>query len=384
RELYLAPGDKYSLTNLNDSRGALGRTGYFESSTIEEKRLSESSMDLVVKVKEAATGNIQLGGGYGSYGGIMLNVGVNDRNVFGSGIDVGVKAEKSQRTMSASFNISNPRLNDSDFSGNFSIFTSEFEYNDYTVNSTGTGFGVGRRFTRYISGYMGYNYSDNSYSGYSATYLENPRYRRFLQNYDKSAVTTSITYDSTDDYYLPRKGWTASQSLEYAGVGGKAEFIKSRTTFGKYYGFKKLVGFDMIGRYKARYFQAFDEGFLPLAERFYMGGFGSVRGYESYSISPVIVESDGYQTRIGGKKTFSNNIEANFPFIPSAKMRLTTFFDWGFIGDDSLTEYSRGGYGLGLEWFSPMGPIQLIFARPLNNQAEDKLAFFEFTMGQRF
>ena len=49
--------------------------------------IDEKTMDLIVKVKEAPTGNIQLGGGYGSFGGLLLSVAVNDRNVFGSGIN---------------------------------------------------------------------------------------------------------------------------------------------------------------------------------------------------------------------------------------------------------------------------------------------------------
>ncbi|OHD85262.1 MAG: outer membrane protein assembly factor BamA, partial [Sulfuricurvum sp. RIFCSPHIGHO2_12_FULL_44_8] len=55
RELFLAPGDLYSLTNLKDSRNAIGRTGYFESNTIEEKRIDDESMDLIVQTKEAPT-----------------------------------------------------------------------------------------------------------------------------------------------------------------------------------------------------------------------------------------------------------------------------------------------------------------------------------------
>ncbi len=61
RELYLGPGERYNLTDLRDSKNALGRTGYFESSTIEEKRIDEKTMDLIVKVKEAPTGNVQRG-----------------------------------------------------------------------------------------------------------------------------------------------------------------------------------------------------------------------------------------------------------------------------------------------------------------------------------
>ncbi|WP_457744185.1 outer membrane protein assembly factor BamA [Sulfurimonas sp.] len=390
RELYLGPGDMYSLTDLTDSRHALGRLGFFESNTIEEKRIDNHTMDLIVKVKETPTGNIQLGGGYGSYGGLLLSVGVNDRNIWGSGINVGVKAEKSQTTQNYSFNISNPRLNDSDFSGNFSIYHSVYDYNDYTVNSDGISVGAGHRLSRHITGYIGYGYSGNSYS-FSNTLDTNITDTYYFEDYTKSSVTLSASWDNTDDYYLPREGFTLSQSFEKAGLGAQADFLKSRTKFAKYYGLNDLLGFDAIFRYKARYNVIINNGYIPLAEKFYMGGIGSVRGYQSYSLSPTIADvnaTDGTR-RVGGTQTFSNNFELSFPLLPKAKMRLVTYLDWGFISDNITQNLltntiSRAGYGAGLEWFSPVGPIQLMFSNPINPQKGDKIAHFEFTMGQRF
>ena len=391
RELYLGPNDIYSLTDLTDSRAALGRLGFFDSNTIEEKRIDNKTMDLIVKVKEAPTGNIQLGGGYGSYGGLLLSIGVNDRNIWGSGINVGVKAEKSQTSQNYSFTISNPRLNDSDFSGNFSIYRSAFDYVDYSVFTDGLSAGVGHRFTRYISGYLGYAYSSNRYTfgdDFNATVYGgiNP-----FEAFTKSSVTLSIKWDNTDDFYLPRKGFTLSQSFEKSGLGGTANFLKTRTNFAKYYGLQELLGFDAIFRYKARYYTIIDNGYIPLAEKFYMGGIGSVRGYQAFTLSPTVADAtavDGIR-RVGGTQTFSNNIELSMPLIPKAKMRVVAFADWGMISDNVTNNLltnniSRAGYGLGLEWFSPVGPIQLMFARPINPQDGDQTANFEFTMGQRF
>jgi outer membrane protein insertion porin family len=391
RELYLGPGDMYSLTDLTDSRSALGRLGFFDGNTIEEKRIDNQTMDLIVKVKEAPTGNIQLGGGYGSYGGLLVSIGVSDRNIWGSGINVGIKAEKSQTTQNYSFNISNPRLNDSDFSGNFSIYHSSYDYIDYTVDSNGLTMGLGHRFTRHISGYLGYGYSSNSYTfgnDFNASVYGgvNP-----FESYTKSGVTISAKWDDTDDYYLPRKGMEISQSIEKSGLGGTADFVKARTNFAKYYGLQDLLGFDAIFRYKARYYAVIDNGYIPLAEKFYMGGIGSVRGYQSYSLSPTVADAsatDGIR-RVGGTQTFSNNVELSLPLIPKAKMRLVAFADWGTISDDITNNLlsnniSRAGYGAGLEWFSPVGPIQLMFARPISPKEGDKTSNFEFTMGQRF
>ncbi|MCK9473324.1 outer membrane protein assembly factor BamA [Sulfurimonas sp.] len=398
RELYLGPGDMYSLTDLSDSRNALGRLGFFDGNTIEEKRVDNQTMDLVVKVKEAPTGNIQLGGGYGSYGGLLVSVAVDDRNIWGSGINVGVKAERSELTSNYSFSISNPRLNDSDFSGNFSIYTSEYEYNDYTIYSDGISLGLGYRFTRHISGYLGYGFSQNSYDfDENSTYYNDDYY---YENYSKSSVTASLKYDDTDDFYLPRKGFTLTQSIEQSGLGGDADFIKSRTSFGAYKGLEEWLGFDAIARYKAKINYVKEMGYLPVAERFYLGGIGSVRGYESYSLSPTVEDaqrSDGVR-RVGGDFSASNSFEISFPLVPKAKMRLVTYLDWGYIsasGDAPLVSssgsstyfsnnISRGGVGAGLEWFSPVGPIQLMFSKPLGEKEGDKTSAFEFTMGQRF
>ena len=151
------------------------------------------------------------------------------------------------------------------------------------------------------------------------------------------------------------------------------------------------MGFDAIFRYKARFYAVIDNGYIPLAEKFYMGGIGSVRGYQAYSLSPTVADStatDGIR-RVGGTQTFSNNLELSLPLIPKAKMRLVTFADWGTISDNitnnlSTNNISRAGYGAGIEWFSPVGPIQLMFARPISPKEGDQTSSFEFTMGQRF
>ncbi|MBD3796582.1 MAG: outer membrane protein assembly factor BamA [Campylobacterales bacterium] len=391
RELYLGPGDMYSLTDLKDSRNAIGRLGYFDSTTIEEKRVDNQTMDLVVKVKEAPTGNIQVGGGYGSYGGLLVSIGVSDRNIWGSGINVGLKAEKSQTSKNVSVNLSNPRLNDSDFSGNFSVFHSSYDYNDYSVTTDGASIGVGHRFSRYISGYLGYGYSKNSYQ-FADDFNTSQYPSYYFEEYSKSGITVSAKWDNTDDYYLPRTGFEFSQSFEKTGVGADADYLKSRTNFSTYKGLDEWLGFDAIFRYKARFYSIIDNGYVPLAEKFYMGGIGSVRGYQSYSLSPTIADStatDGLR-RIGGTQTFSNSLEVSFPLVPKTKMRLVTYLDWGYI-TDNITEtslldndISRAGYGAGIEWFSPVGPIQLMFARAINPQQNDKTQTFEFTIGQRF
>ena len=54
------------------------------------------------------------------------------------------------------------------------------------------------------------------------------------------------------------------------------------------------------------------------------------------------------------------------------------------IGTSSLSENTRAGYGVALEWISPLGPIQIIYAKPVNEKTGDKTSNIEFTIGTRF
>jgi outer membrane protein insertion porin family len=64
-------------------------------------------------------------------------------------------------------------------------------------------------------------------------------------------------------------------------------------------------------------------------------------------------------------------------------MRAVLFVDYGFIGENGF-DINRGGTGMGIEWASPLGAIQLIFAKPINDKPGDRTSKFEFSMGRRF
>ena len=92
---------------------------------------------------------------------------------------------------------------------------------------------------------MGYNYSDNKYNNIDVLNLSYEQ-QHYFQSYSKSAETVSLTFDNTDDYYVPREGMAISQSLEYAGAGADTDFWKSRTNFAIYQGLQKYIDADII------------------------------------------------------------------------------------------------------------------------------------------
>jgi len=407
RYIYLAPGDTFSATDLQDSKSALGksalaRTGYFEHVDIQTQRVSDNSVNLLVKVKEAHTGNIQAGGGYGDYEGFTVNASISDKNLFGTGWDASLGFEFSQVAKNFNLSFINPRIWDSLYSLGINLYKKEYEYIDYTEDSLGGTLSIGRQFYRHIYASIGIGYVDNE-STYNDDYNDTlaPFYN---DQYEKISGYVSIKWDNTDDYYMPRRGYIASLSAEYASMDGDMKqvnldrgysefdnFVKVNAKFGAYYGLEDDIDYDMILRFKARYTDivSLDDEYIPIAERLFMGGIGSVRGYQSYSLSP---EVDG--ERIGGTQRLSMSVEASIPLSEAAKMRLAFFYDYGILKTDALPTAS-GGYinfdditrsstGAMIEWQSPFGPVNLVFAYPLDDKPWDDTSVFEFSMGTKF
>ncbi len=95
---------------------------------------------------------------------------------------------------------------------------------------------------------------------------------------------------------------------------------------------------------------------------------------------------DGETTRkiIGGTKSLVNSIEASIPLSTTLKMRLTFFLDYGMIGVDSFDEIKRASYGTSIEWYSPIGPVNLIFGKAIDKGVLETTSSFEFTIGRKF
>lgn len=393
RELYLTEGNLYSRTDLQDSKDALKRTSYFDEVEIEEQRVGANQVDLLVKVKEASTGSISGGIGYGSSDGLLLNASVSDTNVFGSGMKGVISVDRSDNELSGQIGLTNPRLFDSEYSLGGTLYANDYSWNNYDEKSYGLNVVVGRKLTRNLSVSLGYIIEQSRISGLSDV-LKTVGYKDGKSL--KSSLIPSITYNSTDDYYLPRTGIIASTSLEFAGVGGDEKFLKSRTNFNWYQGIREWVDYDLIFRFKSSFGKIWDRGWVPINERLYLGGIRNLRGFESRTVSPKVKVSSGSWYETGGDTSFNSSAELSFPLIERVKMRGVLFVDYGVIRGrianvtaPGIVDYvdgriSRYSAGAGIEWVTPMGPLQLIFAKPLKKQDGDDTSTFEFTIGQRF
>lgn len=382
RELLLAPGDTYKLSYLRESENALKRLGYFGKVQIDEKRVSEDSMDLLVNVEEARTGELMFGLGYGSYDKLMLNASIRERNLFGTGQSGQIYADWSYRRQLVNITLSNPRVLDSKYSTSLSVFHSLYWNWDYREQTTGGTITGGKLLTNTLRASLGYTLSATRIVDFYDSSLQQI-YESYLtvDRPLKSAISPSLYFDNTDDYYFPKNGAIISAYIEKAGLGGDEKYTKYYGKLALYYHLKSVFGVDLIARYKTQAGAIVSNGYVPLTSKFYMGGISSVRGYQVSSLTP---KDPSGLIRIGGNYMMTQSAELSYGILEKAQMRLALFFDYGMIGENRLSETVRSSWGFAIEWISPMGPIVLVFPRPINPQPNDRTSTFEFTMGTRF
>ena len=388
RDVYLAPGDLFNLTDFEDSRKKLRRTGFFENVSIEQKRVTDNKMDLLVSVTETPTGNITIGGGYGSYDGLLINAGIDEKNAFGSGLGVGINVDFSEKTHNYKLSLRNPAINDSKFNGTVEIHNSETEIDntgtddgDYQLTQTANGFSVtaGREVIRNL--YAGAKYRfDMIEEEYVDEDSVDNNISQYNQDYITSSITPYINFDNTDDYMLPRNGFKINSSVEIAGLGGDSQYMKNLNSLKYYHSLEELVDSDWIFRYRANLNFLVDNGKLTRGDSLYMGGIKTLRGFKSYAFGP----DDKLSNETVYKQSFTNSVEMSFPLIPKSKMRWGMFYDYGMIGEDSMSDIKRSGTGALIEWISPFGPMQFVFAQALDDEAGDETSSFEFSLGSTF
>lgn len=393
REMYLTEGDLYNRADLKDSLSALKRTGYFEDVEIKEHQVSPNQMDLEVAVKETTTGSVTGGVGYGSGDGLLLSAGISEANIFGSGYQGSIAADKNRYGLNGNISLTNPRVYDSAYSLGGSVFANSWEWNEYDEKSYGFRVTGGRQIGRYTNVYLSYLLQHTRISGLNPFYAE----AGYLNGkHWKSSLIPSIAWDNTDDHYLPRSGFTASTSFEVAGLGGDSKFVRNTTDFAWYRGLEDEIGWDLILRYKAtfNYLWNNDTSKLPINEKIFLGGMDSVRGYDHRSITPkkmVCNPMSEYgmvpgcrEIETGGKMAFNTSVEVSWPLINRIKLRGMAFFDFGMMGESKITEIKRSSAGIGIEWLTFVGPLQVVFVKPIGSKSGDKTSSFEFSVGRRF
>lgn len=390
----------YDANRVKLSRDRVDRLGYFKDVKVEtpESPGTSDQVDVNIAVEEKPTGNFMIGGAFSQSEKFTFTASISQANFAGSGNTVGIELNTSKYNRTIAFSQTNPYFTDDGISRAFSLYlrTSRppaLNIGSYTVRQMGGNLTFGVPFSESDTVYFG--------AGLERTELETDLtsptiYQTFVRQNGGpesgigKATTNAIPLtaawgrDTRDSAVTPTRGRFQRANFEIDAIGDAKYY---RMVY-EHQWWKPLTRWMTLAlRGEFDYGKGIGGSAYPVFKNFYAGGIGSVRGYESSSLGVV---DPRYYDAIGGSKRIIGNAELQFPFPGSGtdrSLRWFTFVDGGQVfQEDAKIRYDEFRYsaGIGLSWISPVGPLKLSYAKPLNSLPGDRLERFQFQMGTGF
>jgi len=391
RELRQFEGEWYSLKKVNRSKQRLDLTGFFSSVTVKSVPVVSlpDTVDLDVEVVERKTGSFQVGVGYSSEDRVLMTFNLSNDNIFGTGNSLGVDISSGSVNETYSLSYRNPHVNDYGVSRtlNFTSRTSDYSslnISNYSEDMISAMVDYGVPLSEYDKIFLGGGAEESQ-----LTLGTNPdaEYSNFVSKNGNTNITVPFNVgwsrDGRDSLIIPSAGTFQRFNSSIATPIGDLTYYTINYELKTYKSFGKFTTFVASGR--VAYGEDYGGDALPFYKRFYAGGSSTLRGYQSSAIGPK--RDDG--TSLGGKRRVLTSLEILTP-VPTIKddrsMRLVSFLDAGGLDnsfDGVLSDY-RYSVGVGMNWYSPIGPMRLSFAKPLNSKDGDKTEVFQFNLGGMF
>ncbi len=313
RQFQIAEGDAYNAESLRRTRQRLTDLGYFQNVNITTAPGSAPDKAVVTTtIQEKATGELTLGAGYSTDAGFLVDAGLRERNLIGSGIDAGINGILAQKRSSVDLSVTEPYFLDRNILVGGDLFlvqTNNLGTEPYNERREGFSLRTGYNFTDHLQQVLSYSLVGRTVydiTAGSSYYITSQSGYTLLSQV--SQVTTLDYRDSTID---PHKGYIISLGTDFAGLGGNATFVRARIDGGYYIPLDRFTGNSDWGI-------ALSAGtgyFLNLGhqesviDRFYLGG-DNLRGFETGGVGPHD-ESTG--DSLGGRFLWTESQQLNFP-----------------------------------------------------------------------
>ncbi|HDM8067950.1 outer membrane protein assembly factor BamA [Vibrio harveyi] len=437
REMRQMEGSWLNSKSIETGKTRLNRLGYFENVEVQTVRVpgSDDQVDLVYTVKEANSGSVNFGVGYGTESGVSFQVGLQQDNFIGSGNRVGINAMMNDYQKNVSLDYRDPYWNLDGVSLGGKIFYNEFEASeagivDYTNQSYGASLTWGFPFDELNRFEFGVGYTHNKLGNLSP-YLQ---VEQFLQaqadNIDSSGALNTNDFDFNISWtrnnlnrgYFPTAGNHQRAFYKMTVPGSDVQYFKMQYDVRQYVPLTKKHEFTLLFRGRLGYGNGYgqtdgNDNLFPFYENYYAGGFTTLRGFGSNSVGPKAVYRDYSGSNNGADTATDDSVGGNAVALASIELivptpfasdevrnqiRTSIFFDMASVwdtefdyrgkaeyGDRYYYDYSdptnyRSSYGAALQWMSPMGPLVFSLAKPIKKFDGDDEEFFTFTIGRTF
>lgn len=379
------------------SKERLERLGYFQEVDVTTEPVpgSVDQVDVNVKVTERQTGAINLGIGYGQSDGIILSAGISEKNVFGSGTELDFSVNTSQDARTFVLSHTDPYWTLDGVSRTTSAYyrtvtPSVGNPGNYEVQTAGGGLNFGVPISEFDRVSLGVNFEHNKIALYEDSPLA---YEQYVNDYGDATNTPLLSAgwskDTRDSVLNPTRGSFSRLSATVGTMSLKYYMLSAQHQHYIPIGRDYTLAFNALFDYGDVY--SSDNPF-PVIKDVFAGGIGTVRGYEGNSLGPKDPRTGTY---LGGSRRVVGNVQFFFPLPGSGRdktLRLFVFGDAGQVygtgaGNSSDTiDFGNLRYstGFGMSWLSPMGPLQLVYAKALNAKEGDETQVFQFQVGSAF
>ena len=388
REMRQLEGAYYDASKIQLSRRRIDRTQFFGEVTVETLPVegNPDQVDVVYTVKEKPTGALLVGVGFSSVEKIALSASVTQSNVFGSGKYISANINSGSVNQVYSLSYMDPYYTIDGVSRGFDVYkrrtdASSLAVGPYVTDSLGGGVKFGYPVSEQISVDLGANLETVELEIFTNSPLA---YIGFVESfgtkYTYGSVSAGWARDTRDSLISTTAGSYLRASSELA--GGDLSYFRLGYQQQWYYPLSRSLTLHLGG--EIGYAGGYGDKPLPFFKNFFAGGPGTVRGYRSFSLGPL----DELGNSTGGNRKLTGTAEILFP-MPGAEqdrsLRLAAFIDGGQVYADKIELGElRYAAGLALFWSSPLGPLRLSFARPLNDRPGDRSQTLQFTFGTGF
>jgi outer membrane protein insertion porin family len=378
-------GDRIRL-----SRDRVDRLGYFTEVNIDTQEVpgTPDQVDLTMAVVEKPTGNLQLGAGFSSAEKLSLIFGFRQENAFGTGNYLGLEVNTGKYNRQFVLSTVDPYFTADGISRTLDLYSRttrpySSQGDDYAIKTTGSSIRFGVPFSEVDTVYFGAGIEQINLSGATLP----PLYQSYVDTFGATSYSLPLTVgwsrDQRDSALVPSKGRYQRVYGDWS-VAGDARFVRSSYQIQEYIPLNKQFTIALNG--EVGWGKGLNGQPFPVFKNYYSGGLGSVRGFEPGSLGP----RDSLGNSLGGPKKITLNAELLAPFPGAGNdrtLRLFGFFDAGNVFAET-DPYSLGNLrksvGIGISWISPLGPLRLAIANPLNKQATDRIQRLQFQIGTSF
>ncbi|MBN9132742.1 MAG: outer membrane protein assembly factor BamA [Nitrosospira multiformis] len=394
REMRQFEGGWYSTSKINRSKTRIDRLNYFTAVNVETPAVpgTTDQIDVNVEVKEKPTGAVMFGAGYSNMEGLILSASVAQDNIFGTGKFVNLMVNTGSVNKTYSLSYTDPYFTKDGVTAGLDLYKRVLNTRTLSsvMNFNTDTLGAGLRFGIPI------NENDSILGGLGAEQTtidlgpDSPqRNIDFVNKFGRTTLnipgTLSWRRDGRDSAIWTTSGTTQRAFVEVGLPGGDLTYYKLSYDLRWYFPITEIFTLMLNG--ELGYGGGYSGKELPFFKNFFAGGNTSVRGYNISSLGP----RDATNRTLGGNKRAVGNIEVLFP-MPGMRndrtVRLSAFLDggtvWGPGGVRPEQEGLRYSAGIAVTWISPMGPLKISVAQPLNSKPGDNIQRFQFQFGQQF